>query len=279
MKKLDIAIAYRIFPGVSKNPFFHADDKLQLASACVRSLKLALTDVSFKIFAILDGCPESYETLFNKTFRPEELEIIKCNKVGNRETFKKQMEILLAQIEAEVVFFAEDDYLYVPGAFAKMVRFLRDFPDADFVTPYDHLDYYTLNFHEYKSKIVSKADHHWRNVSTTCLTFAVRQSALPTARRALLLYADGRSDTSVWLCVTKFNLFNPYKYFKFLVSHFYFFTVLTECWKYGWREIVFTKKHLLFSPVPSLATHAESTCLAPNIDWWAHIPKIKDIQD
>ncbi|OFZ16566.1 MAG: hypothetical protein A2X86_12280 [Bdellovibrionales bacterium GWA2_49_15] len=272
MHKRDIAIAYRIFPGISKNPFFSADNKLRLAASCLSSMKVALDGVSFKIFAILDGCPDSYEELFRSHFKADDLEIIQCQKIGNQATFRKQIEILLGQTEAEIVYFAEDDYLYVPGAFEKIVKLLRQAPAIDFVTPYDHLDYYTLNFHNYKSQIISRADHHWRSVSTTCLTFAARKSELSRAHRALEHYSEGSSDASVWLSITKFHIYNPFKYLQFLFQNFYLFKILAISWKFGWRENLFLKRQTLYSPVPSLATHAEATCLAPNIDWQKHIP-------
>ncbi len=43
-----------------------------------------------------------------------------------------------------------------------MVEFLKDNSDADFVSPYDHLDYYTENIHRYKSTIKISKSKHWR---------------------------------------------------------------------------------------------------------------------
>jgi len=53
---------------------------------------------------------------------------------GNRATFAKQIEILLEHDDAEVVYFAEDDYFYLPGQFQEMLEFLTAHDDVDFVS-------------------------------------------------------------------------------------------------------------------------------------------------
>ena len=46
---------------------------------------------------------------------------------GNRGTFGLQLDILLKQADSEMVYFAEDDYFYLPGQFFRMLDFLKAF--------------------------------------------------------------------------------------------------------------------------------------------------------
>jgi hypothetical protein len=58
--RFDLAVAYRVYPGISKEPAVHADDKLRLAELCLRSFKEALGTLRVKVWALLDGCPPEY---------------------------------------------------------------------------------------------------------------------------------------------------------------------------------------------------------------------------
>ncbi len=138
----DLAIAYRIFPGVSKTPPIFQNNKYKLAHLCLKSFKESLGSLNAKIYVLLDNCPPEYEDLFQRYFEKEDLEIIRLKGIGNQATFKLQLEILLKQSYSEIVYFAEDDYFYFPKQFEKMIHFLKRNGDVDFVTPYDHLDYY-----------------------------------------------------------------------------------------------------------------------------------------
>ena len=73
---IDLAIAYRIYPGVSKTPAFFSNDKFKLSEMCLRSFKSAVGGLRVKMWALLDGCPLGYETLFRNTFSADEIEIV-----------------------------------------------------------------------------------------------------------------------------------------------------------------------------------------------------------
>ena len=91
---IDLAVAYRIYPGVSKSPAFFSTDKYKLSEMCLHSFKRALGGLRMKIWALLDGCPPEYEALFRQTFQSSELEILPLNKIGNLATFSLQIDIL-----------------------------------------------------------------------------------------------------------------------------------------------------------------------------------------
>src|ERR1700683_3904958 len=80
---IDLAIAYRIYPGISKSPAFFPTDKFKLSEMCLWSFKKALGGLRVKIWALLDGCPPEYETLFRETFQSDDLEILWLDKIGN----------------------------------------------------------------------------------------------------------------------------------------------------------------------------------------------------
>ena len=115
--RYDLAVAYRIYPQVAKPalglPF--SDDKFQLAEICLSSLKQSLGDLRARVWVLLDGCPSEYVDLFRRYFDAQDLVFIPLAGVGNVATFAKQVEILLAQEDSNIVYFAEDDYFYLPG--------------------------------------------------------------------------------------------------------------------------------------------------------------------
>src|ERR1700733_2450659 len=101
MTNYDLAVAYRIYPKVSKPslglPF--SDDKLQLSEICLQSFKDSVKGLRVKLWALLDGCPESYASLFTKFFSAQDLVLVRLPSVGNLATFGKQVEFLLTQID------------------------------------------------------------------------------------------------------------------------------------------------------------------------------------
>ena len=62
----DVAVAYRIYPKVSRAPPVFADDKYQLSELCLKSFRDSLGSLKVKMFVLLDNCPPSYEDLFTE---------------------------------------------------------------------------------------------------------------------------------------------------------------------------------------------------------------------
>jgi hypothetical protein len=143
MRRYDLAVAYRIYPQVSKTPIVFRDDKYKLAQLCLSSFKKSLGDVKTKVWVLLDNCPIEYEGLFQRYFDADDLEFVRLAGIGNLATFELQLDILLNQTVSESVYFAEDDYFYLPNQFEEMIEFLRENEGVHFVSPNDHLDYYT----------------------------------------------------------------------------------------------------------------------------------------
>ncbi len=267
MSKYDIAIVYRIYPEVSKVPPIFSDDKFKLSELCLSSFREALNGINFKLYVILDHCPGSYKNLFEKYFSDDEVEYYEIPHTGNAGTFGMQMDILLEQDEAEIVYFAEDDYFYLPDAFRKMLDFMNSDVKPDFVTPFDHLDYYRLKLHDYNYKTLASAGHQWREAATTCMTFMTRKSTLAATEKVFRTYTKNNYDASLWMSLTKINVSNPLYLSKIMSEGNLYTRILVKLFSQGFMQLVLGKKYRLFAPKPSLATHMDSVCLAPDIDW------------
>ena len=82
------------------------------------------------MYCILDNCPHEYETMIKNYFIAEDVEFIRFNGAGNLKTFGSQIEILLNQKYSEIVFFAEDDYIYRKGTINSAIQLIKKNPQA-----------------------------------------------------------------------------------------------------------------------------------------------------
>jgi hypothetical protein len=267
-KTHDLAVAYRICPHMSRTPPpVFADSKYKLAALCLRSFKASLGNLKVKIWAILDNCPPEYEDLFTSLWAGEDLVCLRYSGIGNAATFGKQVEILSNQDDAEFVYLAEDDHVYLPGRFHLMLDLIRNNADVDFCTPYDHPDYYNHSFHLHPMRIKVEQGQVWKTQNGTVCSFMTRRSTLQETRSTLMSYARKNSDAGMWLSLTKQHVLNPYD----LLSQPFIFPFrgwsLACAWYFNWRQILFGKRYTLWTPVPSLATHMVAGLLAPHVDW------------
>src|SRR5690242_18505821 len=269
--RYDLAIAYRIYPGIAgvARDFPFGGDKLRQAEVCLRSLRSSLGSLRVKIWAILDGCPPEYRALFERYFPAEDLVLLDLNHVGNRATFVKQMDVLLSQENAELVYFAEDDYLYLPGQFELMLEFLREHPGMDFVTPYDHQDCYRLDLHRGPQWLTIFEGHHWRTAASACLTFLTRKTTLATYQRVFRTYARRNAGCGLWLSLTKWRVFNLPALLRFVARKEFYWKNIVKAWIFCWPQILFGKRVRLWVPVPGIATHLSAGLLSPGVDWLA----------
>lgn len=91
--------------------------------------------------------------------------------LGNAGSLRYALDLAVKEESGKFVYFAEDDYLYRPGAFKIL---MEGAAIADYVTLYDHPDKYTnqYNYGEI-SKVRKTASTHWRYTLSTCMTFGV----------------------------------------------------------------------------------------------------------
>lgn len=263
----DLAVAYRIYPKVSKPTPVFSQDKRRLAALCLRSFKQAIGSLRVKIYVILDGCPPDYEALFTQHFATPDLELIKVDSIGNRPTFGRQIDLLRDQRESDLVYFAEDDYFYLPGALEALVQFARGNPDAHFVSPYDHPDAYQLALHPKRQELRVFGGRHWRTSASTCLTFLTPQEVLRRTERVFRTYQKTNLDVSLWMALTKQTVLNPLRFMQCCRQRIQYGGYIAQAWRYHGLRLLGRPKYKLWVPLPTLATHLESAHLAPAVNW------------
>ncbi len=271
MHDYDLIIAFRVYPKVSKEPLVFADDKYRLTELGLASLQRSLGTLRVKMYALLDKCPDEYETLVRQYFSHTDLHILRLDGIGNGASFVKQIELLRNDDSAEFVYFAEDDYFYLPDQFPAMLDFMRSSADIDFVTPFDHLDYYTLDLHKHPVFVRSLGEHHWQSRNSTCLTFLARRSSLKEAAPIFATFAKRNYDASIWMSLTKYEVWNWRKIWKFWRTDRFLFSVMAKVWYFSAAQVLFGRRYTLWSPMPSIATHLQNDTIAPAIDWQKEI--------
>lgn len=263
----ELSVAYRIYPKLGSNACVPPGwGKEAFAARCLDSFVGAVADIDYHLTAILDNCPETYAAMFADRIPESRLELVRLKHPdgGNNATFQRQLDLLYGKADTAFVALAEDDYLYEPGAYRAMMRFLQD-GEPDFVCGYDHPDYYLnkpepgkqdfqVGLHDYPSKIRWHGDRHWRTVSSTTCSFVTTPDTLRQAVSAFRLYPH-IGDYGMWLALTHVRRTHA-----------------------KWRETVrmyvtmpprrmFGKAYTLYSPMPALACHMVSGYLSPGRDW------------
>lgn len=267
--KYDLAVAYRIYPKVSSHPPpIFVDDKLKLAGLCLDSFKASLGNLRVKLWVLLDNCPPAYEEMFSRLWSPEDLVLMHYPGVGDGATFREQARILMEQTDAEIVYLAEDDYFYLPNQFPLAVHFLKQNPDADFVSPYDHPDIYATDLHKLPRMAKMADGKTWNSCMSTTHTFLTTRKKLQECCWVFLAsYGRASPDLSKWMALTKRRIFNPIAFARWVVAHPFWAGSIFYAWRYCWRQILFGKKYALWIPHPSIATHMVAGMEAPGIDW------------
>lgn len=167
------------------------------------------------------------------------------------------------QTWSDNLYFAEDDYLYADTRFSDMLDVIKR-DNVDFVTPYDHPDYYQEevtgerpshidDLHGYKSEIIFQ-NRHWRTVSSTTCTFLTTKRRLRNTLEYMKLYPK-ISDYGMWIALTKKKK-KHYNYFKTL-----------QLYKELGFQMLLGNSYKLWSPMPSIATHMEEKYLSKGLDW------------
>ena len=160
------------------------------------------------------------------------------------------------------LYLLEDDYLHLPGSRTALLEGLEI---ADYVTLYDHPDmYHPDGLHDDlpKSSIYLTAHKHWRSTVSTTMTFAAKVETLIEDRDVWNQFFSGKlpADFPAFIVLTGQDDLNEAKrFFKMGFGNLGSIVINNFL---GER-----KKRLLISPIPSLATHAETAFLAPLIDW------------
>ena len=273
--KYDLAIAYRIYPKVSKIPAFHTNDKYKLSKLCLKSFYNSVKNINPYIYIILDGCPPEYKSLFEETLVDVDYEFIDKDGVGNAKTFELQMDLLLKQDKSEYIYFAEDDYFYLENAFTEMLKAIRE-PSVDFLSPYDHPDTYNTRFHNYKDEYLEIDGHKWGKLSSTTMTFMTTKKILSETKDIFMTYTRRNYDASLWLSLTKLNAFNIKNAVIFLFTSKPFLKIYLKLIYFTLWQTLFGKKYTLVQSVPAMATHIEKDFLSRDIEWYKEFEKFDE---
>jgi len=99
-----------------------------------------------------------------------------------------------------------------------------------------------------------------------------RRQALVETADVFKSYARRNSDLGLWMALTKYRVLNPWSFVHSLADGLFVSASYALAWRHTWRQILFGKRRLLVAPTPALATHMETSVLAPGVDWekiWA----------
>ena len=201
----------------------YAFDKLNLARLCLRSFVEAFEDIRPDTTFLLDSCGDEWDEMLSKEMKwMYKTEHLTSNQ---NDSYLRQLD--LAKDVNDYVLFQEDDYIYLKGVGNKLLDGMKV---LEFVSPYDHLEFYTRNteFHKPPFDIKLVGEQHWRTIDFDTMTWGCHSARLLDYWDALHLHGFWDKDT--W----------------------------TEMGKRGAK---------LWSPIPSLATHAHQDFLSPGIDW------------
>jgi len=264
--KFDLIIAYRIYPGLSKASPLSNQNKYDLFKLCLNSFYHSINEISYYIYFILDSCPKIYSdyisSLFSKNFK-----ILNFHKLGNQGSFMKQIEILSTQDLSDYVYFAEDDYFYLNNAMNEMLNFAAS-ANGDFaITPYDHPDYGNNGLHSKTINGINLDSILWiSRFSTTC-TFLTTKNSLSNIKYGFQMY-EKFGDFGMWLAITRPKITLSILIKTIFESDFrlYTFKILIN---YLFKSLSGSKA-VLWSPLPSLATHMDSNYLSKSVIWDKH---------
>lgn len=268
----DLAVAYRIYPGITKGkhpPPIYPRDKFKLAELCVKSFKKSLGSLKVKIWVLLDNCPPVYESLFTSLWSSQDLTLIHYPGVGDGATLREQTRILMEQTDAGIVFFAEDDYFYLPDQIPLAIEFIKENADADFVAPYEDWDFHTGDMNNLPRKTKSFSGKVWNTSVCTTHTFLCKRDTLIESHHIFSTsYGKISPDLSKWMALTKKRVFNPVKFAWWSITHRWFWAgSVVIAWYFCWRQILFGRKYELWVPHTALATHMASGVESSGVDW------------
>jgi len=206
-------------------------------------------------------------------------EVVQLDGVGNSSSYRWALDRAYERpswADDDLVYFAEDDYLYRPGALPALLGAATRIDAAAFLTPYDAPDYYDLDVH-----LRYRAQHEhdrwdvdgvtWRAVRSTTMTFAARLGALRSVAPLHVLGTRGRypRDFDIW----SGTLTYAHRYRLARSLPYSPRTTRVRGPRPGLaadaRALIGRPPGLLIAPEAPLATHCEAPWLTPGADWAA----------
>jgi hypothetical protein len=267
---MNLVVILRVYPGVSKRPMVFSDSKIGMWTFSLRSLRTALEGWhgEKRIEILFDACPEEFVEGAVRVFEGMSLKCHRLPRTGNSATFLRQLEIARALPTDTCVYFGEDDYFYLPQAFARAQDLLRNSSGARFITLYDHPDVRILEVHRGPHPRIEAEGQVWRRDYSTCCSFLARAGAVSDRFEELASYSSGNTDCGMWLSLTRAQVYSPIRWFLcYMRGDWDQLTYVLSAWRYCARRMLTSRAEDLWTATPGLATHLESTGIGADRDW------------
>ncbi len=188
-----MTIIYRMCGIASSNPSpIYQDNKYKLNELCLKSVKIAFSDIEPKFIFLFDKCGVEYHSLL-KDF-PYEYDIVDAN-LGINGTMLEAYRIA-SELE-DYVIFQECDYLY--NLFNGFVgeKYLRAMKELGIVSPYNHPNFYhAREYHKEECRIKLVDNHHFRTCERNTMTWGCHTNIIK--ENIDILNHHGYLDGQVW---------------------------------------------------------------------------------
>ena len=204
---------------------------------CLRNAvrEFPLNKVKWKVLAD-NVCEETYEMIC-RYIPTNQIERVSVGHGAG--TFRKAYEYAIMNNSDDFVYFLEDDYLHLPGAFDALIEAARC-NYVDYYTLYDHPDKYGYNSPNpfvtsagEKTEVYWCKMHHWKVTNSTTMTFAAFVDVLRKDKKVFWRWTESK--------------------------HPFDFQIFTD--------LRISNKRFLISAIPSLSTHGEIANLAYGVEW------------
>lgn len=258
---------YRSAPGGNRKarpPFYSKEIALRSFTAAADELP-----DGERIFVNDGEIPAAQRSLIEATAT----EVIQLGGVGNARSYRACLALTDARSwsDDDIVYFAEDDYLYAPDAFRRLVAAVEQIPGGAYFTLYDHPDYYSMRAHRNYTLRRRRSARQvgnvgWRQVRSTCLTYAARVGAI--RRDSWVHYLCSRDgiplDYPIWSIVEGAGGFVVPRLLKPAPRP----DELRILRRHVGRLVYgHSRRNPLYACRPGLATHLENAGLSPGRDW------------
>jgi hypothetical protein len=220
---MKLHIFYRHY-NITGNDFKQRPDWFDY-EACFRNLLDTINnDERVTLHVIMDGSiQDNWIKSYSDHFIAHEIQ------AGNDQASFLSTYSYANDIDTDLYYFLENDYLHVHGWVDKVFELFSTYQGLDYVSLYDHNDKYFLSMYDdLVSKIFTTNSHHWRTTPSTCGTYIVTKKVF-------------KEDFEV-----PFRIPGDHNKFLYLNQ---------------------TKGRAVITPIPGLATHCMEGLLSPIINW------------
>jgi hypothetical protein len=281
-------IIYRSYNGENNKdrPAFYS--KVVALASCIRAFE-GLEAGTAEIIYLNDGpIPADRIRLMERSG-----EILACSRLGMKGSMRRALAIPYQRAwpADDLIWFAEDDYLYLPQAFKDLVAAATAFPDADYFALYALIDCFPNGSPsiEYRlrwfpgswleRRCVVVGDRCWERALSTASTFGGRPRAIVEDRLLMqiaMIYGGAWDHTTCML----YQGLCPFPYVSLVQSLRGSRTVkgfvrnvavlAARLGLNGYQNVrrwTGSTPRLLIAPAQALATHLETQFLAVGADW------------